>query len=425
MSWVLAVSKKTGGRYYHNPATNKSLWRDDALPEGWGWEMAGPDAPRVYVNMATGEHTTVRPARLPDDAMRRDVTGPGSLVVPGASAAPVAPPPTSVDQSPSAAAAVTPFSELIALTTSGDDANAVRTLMNRIGSAAASITLTACTAEKLPMTALGLAAKLGRARIVDVLVRECGAPVNVRAEHSGYTALSLAAHAGHASIVAALLAAGADPLALNRWNETALRVAEKRGHAAVVRLLQAAVSGGASAASATLAALLAPSAVRTDKGVALTIRGVRAGDQAAVMHLYRACQAGYRGPDGSAEAATHDHWTERVFATDFRDAAAHYASVPRGGMWVATAARAAFSARSGGAEPAAELLVAGQEGDAEDEVVVGCVALVPWHEAPLEGEGAAAAGDDACELQRMCAHPAMQRSGIATALIDLVERRCD
>lgn len=430
MSWVSAVSKKTGGRYYHNSTTNKSLWHDDALPAGWGWEQAGPDAPRVYVNMTTGEHSTVRPARTSTSVA---VEVPGAHSPPSTDGVPEAPQlpalsATGLRSSAAAPIAEQEFAQLVAIITSGDDVDAVRALMSRVGSAVAISLLSNCTSEKLPVTALGLAAKLGRSRIIKVLLREFGAPVNARAEHSGYTALSLAAHAGHAAIVAALLAAGADPQALNRWNETPLRVAEKRGHATVVRLLQGAVAGGSSAAaSATLAELLAPTAVRTDKGVALSLRGVRPGDQAALVRLYGVCQAGYRGPDGSAEAATHDHWTERVFATDFADAAAHYSSVPRGGLWVATVSRAEFGARSGGADPEPVLLLADADGAAE--VVVGCVALVPWHEAPLEG-GAPAASDSggggggACELQRMCAHPALRRSGIATALIDLVEKRC-
>ena len=318
---------------------------------------------------------------------------------------------------------------------------AIGECLSRAGPTAAAAALVTCTEEKLPVTALGLAAKLGRSRIVTALLRRHGAPVNARAEHSGYTALSLAAHGGHALIVKQLLDAGADPLAMNRWNETSLRVAEKRGHTVVVRLLQEALlhpGGNGAASAAVLARLTSATTVTTDKGVRLTLRGVRREDQAALVHLYCACQAEYRGADGSTEAVTHDRWAERILATDFKDAAAHYASVPRGALWVATTTRAEFEARSGGVPPEKELLLLADgsrelSGSGSQEVLVGCVALVPWTYAsgavPVAGAdaaggaGDAAAPEDACELQRMCAHSGLRRSGIASALIALVERR--
>jgi len=103
------------------------------------------------------------------------------------------------------------FNNLVTLINNGDDCTAVRDMLRRAGPSAVSAALAECTDEKLPVTALGLAAKQGRLRIVEALLAEFGAPVNARAAHSGYTALSLAAHAGHAAVVSALLARAQTP----------------------------------------------------------------------------------------------------------------------------------------------------------------------------------------------------------------------
>ena len=60
--WVLQQSRKTGAAYYWQAATNRSLWKDDTLPAGWGWEAAGLSAPRVYVHLATLEQRAERPS---------------------------------------------------------------------------------------------------------------------------------------------------------------------------------------------------------------------------------------------------------------------------------------------------------------------------------------------------------------------------
>lgn len=56
-TWVLQTSRSTGKQYYFNSKTNKSCWFDAILPHGWGWSQAGPTAPKVFVELATGtEH---------------------------------------------------------------------------------------------------------------------------------------------------------------------------------------------------------------------------------------------------------------------------------------------------------------------------------------------------------------------------------
>jgi len=108
------------------------------------------------------------------------------------------------------------------------------------------------------------------------------------------------------------------------------------------------------------------------------------------------------GAQETPSAAVHDRWTERVLSTDFADAAAHYGSIPRGALWVATASLAEFASRSGGllstrgcasGPPPLPLLAllllartraasSSSGGGGPDEVLVGCVACVPWREAP-------------------------------------------
>ena len=59
--WVLQQSRKTGASYFWHAATSRSLWHDATLPLGWGWEAAGPGAPREFVHLATLERRTERP----------------------------------------------------------------------------------------------------------------------------------------------------------------------------------------------------------------------------------------------------------------------------------------------------------------------------------------------------------------------------
>jgi ribosomal protein S18 acetylase RimI-like enzyme len=466
MAWRLETSRRTGNKYFFNVSTNQSVWHDESLPTGWGWEQSGPDAPKVYVHLSTGQRSSERPtAELsPHQApLLADAEQPSD---------------------PSLHRAT--FQRLLAIILVGDDEEGCSGVLGPPPTPSAPcVALLLSSDEKHPVTALGLAAKLGRVRIVRMLLDRFHANPNLRAERSGYTALGLAAFEGHARLCELLLEHGADPTLTNRWGETALRVAQKQRHVEVAELLQkhlaAQGGGGAPFGAAASAQLLAPASAITDKGMQLTLRGVLPSDQAAVARLYTLSQGIYSS-DGTVEEAVHRAWTERVLAQDFADIFTHYGSIPRAAFWIATASRAEFVARSHGVEPDPELVVqveapqsapgvgssivaaggpssthAGalqapelsltthsgstqpasavassvvspaQLGSllSEGHVVVGCVAIVPAVEAPIVLPGASAAPpltDTTCELQRMAAHPALHRSGIASTLIALVER---
>ena len=88
------------------------------------------------------------------------------------------------------------------------------------------------------MTALHVAAVLGRERLVDLLL-ERGAAVDDPAQN-GITPLNRAAMGGHLGTMERLLAAGADPDAAGTWGATPLLSAVDRGRPGAVRLLLAA-----------------------------------------------------------------------------------------------------------------------------------------------------------------------------------------
>lgn len=96
-----------------------------------------------------------------------------------------------------------------------------------------------CSAnDKRRLTPLMQAAQAGREDVVELLLRRCGAGVNVQAPDSRYTALNCAAWSGHADVVAMLLEAGADANLTNRFRETPLVAARKAGRSLVVQLLE-------------------------------------------------------------------------------------------------------------------------------------------------------------------------------------------
>jgi GNAT superfamily N-acetyltransferase len=211
-------------------------------------------------------------------------------------------------------------------------------------------------AGKEHLTLLMRACKAGRLACVRALLSgELGADVNAVAERSRYTALSLAvyAHGGNGALVDCLLDAGADPTHMNRYGESVIRVAEMRGHAALAaRLRQRAeeVGGaqGGPAGRGRLPAAPSPPVLRAlgPSALPVTFRPVSPSDQAALVALYCDGQQLYkRGP----LAPAHEAWLATVLATDFRDAAGHYGSIPRAQLWVATLPLAAVAAAFDGA----------------------------------------------------------------------------
>lgn len=97
---------------------------------------------------------------------------------------------------------------------------------------------TATTRPADGTTALHLAVRRGDAKAVDALIR-AGADVSARNRY-GITPLSLAAEAGSPALVERLLAAGADAKAVVTEGQTVLMVAARTGNAAVIRRLVAA-----------------------------------------------------------------------------------------------------------------------------------------------------------------------------------------
>jgi len=57
-NWEPTLSRSSGLYYFFNTATKQSVWHDPSLPFPWAWEKGGPSAPKVFVNLITGAHTT-------------------------------------------------------------------------------------------------------------------------------------------------------------------------------------------------------------------------------------------------------------------------------------------------------------------------------------------------------------------------------
>ncbi|MDE3269151.1 MAG: ankyrin repeat domain-containing protein [Pseudomonadota bacterium] len=85
-------------------------------------------------------------------------------------------------------------------------------------------------------TGLMSASRRGDLRAVDIFL-EHGANVDVADLWHGFTILRIASEEGHLDIVNRLLAAGADPLAVDKLGETALHRASARGHLDIVKAL--------------------------------------------------------------------------------------------------------------------------------------------------------------------------------------------
>lgn len=374
----------------------------------------------------------------------------------------------------------------------GDDAGRLRAVIARapqqdgVASSSAAATASASSAvsdvinaqdasSKDHMTLLMRAAKRGRLQCARALLGEHRADVNAVAERSGYTALALAvySHGGNTALIDALLSAGADPTILNKYGESAIRIAQSLDNDALAERLRqhARASGMGDSAPGALTHASSPPVTHAlgPAQLAVTFRLVAAGDQAAVVALYRECQQGYMADP--AHAAAHQAWLTGVLTTDLKDVAGHYASVPRAHFWVATvplassvialslppvAAPAPVAAAGGSsnggipkkgalpsipkksapaAAPAIHPGLAPYVDGSGSVVVIGCVAVVPAmsKDATSAGNGGGEDSDggydtDAaltsdprttrtCELQRMCVHPRLRRAGLASALL--------
>jgi hypothetical protein len=75
-----------------------------------------------------------------------------------------------------------------------------------------------CDGTNAPLT---VAAALGHLEIVSFLLAQCGVDVNIEDSFAGATPLTEAARRGHEDIAVALLAAGADPNRMDKWERKA------------------------------------------------------------------------------------------------------------------------------------------------------------------------------------------------------------
>jgi ribosomal protein S18 acetylase RimI-like enzyme len=237
-------------------------------------------------------------------------------------------------------------------------------------------------ASKMHMTALMHAAKLGRQRQVEALIAEHGATVSLQAEKSLFSALGLAAFEGHLGVVRALLAAGANPLLMNRYGETPLANAMTRRRGAIVEILQP-LTERASAAVKAMTPSSPPTPIPLRGGRTLTVRRVTGADQQLVQDLYSA---------------------------DMADIENRYSVVPRAGFWLATVSPADYQGLTGHA-------AAPGQRDAAGQVLIGCAGLKPW----VAGQTTAASESKTGELLRVAVHPDVRRGGVATAMMRHIE----
>ena len=241
---------------------------------------------------------------------------------------------------------------------SGDDVARLRQLMSTAPGGMASAVNVQDASAKEHLTILMKACKHGRAQCVAALLQEFGASVNVVAERSSFTALSLAvySHPQSTALIDTLLAAKADPTVLNKYGESAIRIAETKGHAALAARLKshAEVHGFGAVLVGALEAAPSPpvqlsmqprptslnvsaddaSVAPQPSPLSITVRSLLPSDASAVVALYKECQKGYMEDPANAEG--HAAWLLAVLANDLKDVAGHYASIPRAQFWVAT-----------------------------------------------------------------------------------------
>jgi hypothetical protein len=91
--------------------------------------------------------------------------------------------------------------------------------------------------DKRHLTPLMRAAKLGKVAFVEALIDEHGASVNAQAPRSAFTALHLAVFEGRVGVVEALLRRGADASLVNKWGETARKIAADKKLVAILAVL--------------------------------------------------------------------------------------------------------------------------------------------------------------------------------------------
>ena len=58
--WEIKRSKKRDMQYYLNTSTGERYWKDAALPMGWGLDKTKKQ--KMYVLLATGERTAIKPS---------------------------------------------------------------------------------------------------------------------------------------------------------------------------------------------------------------------------------------------------------------------------------------------------------------------------------------------------------------------------
>lgn len=103
--WRKQLSKSRNMYYWFDPVTNKSVWCDDSLPHGWGFKQTGPNAPLIYVNLATSVEQSTKPTTAVTTGVHATDSGPGSAVSRGTIAAADEAPSTSISAHASSAAA--------------------------------------------------------------------------------------------------------------------------------------------------------------------------------------------------------------------------------------------------------------------------------------------------------------------------------
>jgi ribosomal protein S18 acetylase RimI-like enzyme len=480
LGWEEKVSRSTGMIYFYNRSLDKSVWRDESLPAGWGFVCQGESTPKQYFNLVTGETTFVMPLK-PSEAASRPVLS-----------RPDTPPESFIEQPPQKRMRKEDDSTTYICPSLDPTFNLLCDAIRKNASIDAILGTPPVSSNLpipwineglpldggLPITPLGIAAKFGRFEHVRKLCEIYKADTNVPAPRSGYTALGLAVFSGHIEVALYLLKRGANPLLKNKFGESALSSTEKtlkegggksakEGAALAIigPLREAAVriqrpstvtldcvasnlvsSVVASAASALASLAKAETNHIMTGGLEVSFRLAQLSDNESVRELYKTCQEGHMQADASNPhlLQVHNAWCERVLESDFKDPAGYY-NHPGRLLLIATCTRAAFCTFSqslGGSlktqQPPPPLPIA----SSADQFLLGCVALVPYelelsikHPQPQRTSANAestlplwkslakdASNHTLCELQRLCVHPSARRSGLARTLNSLLEK---